>query len=84
MPVRALQLLTLRLAELHDGCSREGIQDRKPGRIHGTVIRVHTQSVDWHGYVHHATSDEPQYEWRSDPTGYIALHKGSALQRERD
>jgi hypothetical protein len=27
--------------------------------------------------------DEPQYESRSDRTGHIALHKGSALRRER-
>ena len=53
------------------------------GRIHGTILKVHTQNLDWHGYVHHATLDEPQYELRSDRTGHIALHKGSALRKER-
>ena len=54
------------------------------GVIHGTVTRIHTQKVDWHGYVHHATIEEPQYELRSDQTGHVALHKGSALRREQN
>jgi len=49
------------------------------GRVSGTIIAVHTLDVAWKGYVHHATSDDPQYEIRSDKTDHIALHKGSAL-----
>jgi hypothetical protein len=49
------------------------------GRVGGTIIAVHTQDVAWKGYVHHATSDDPQYEIKSDKTDHIALHKGSAL-----
>jgi hypothetical protein len=50
------------------------------GHVSGTVIAVHTQDVDWKGYVHHATRVEPQYEIKSDKTDHVALHKGSALK----
>jgi hypothetical protein len=54
------------------------------GHVSGTIIAVHTEDVNWKGYVHHATLTEPQYEIRSDKTTHIALHKGSALTlRER-
>ena len=49
------------------------------GRVSGTIIGVHTTDVDWKGYIHHATRDDPQYEIRSDKTDHIALHKPSAL-----
>jgi hypothetical protein len=51
------------------------------GRVSGRIMRVHTQNVDWKGYVHHATPDSPQYEIKSDKTDHVALHKGSALRR---
>jgi len=50
------------------------------GHVSGTVIAVHTQDVDWKGYVHHATRLEPQYEIKSDKTDHVALHKGTALK----
>ena len=53
------------------------------GRVSGRIIRVHTKDVDWKGYVHHATRDDPQYEIKSDKTDHIALHKGTALKRVR-
>jgi hypothetical protein len=49
------------------------------GRVSGTIIAVHTTDVDWKGYIHHATSDDPQYEIKSSKTDHIALHKTSAL-----
>ncbi|TAN09136.1 MAG: DUF2945 domain-containing protein [Burkholderiaceae bacterium] len=49
------------------------------GQVSGHIIRVHTSAVDWHGYTHHATEKEPQYEIRSDKTSHVALHKGKAL-----
>jgi Hypervirulence associated proteins TUDOR domain len=49
------------------------------GHVSGTIIAVHTRDVAWKGYIHHATSDDPQYEIRSDKTDHIALHKGAAL-----
>ena len=51
------------------------------GYVSGTVIEVHTKDVDYKGYTHHASRDEPQYEIQSDKTDHIALHKGSALRR---
>jgi hypothetical protein len=53
------------------------------GRVSGRIIRVHTKDVDWKGYIHHATRDDPQYEIKSDKTDHIALHKGTALKRLR-
>lgn len=51
------------------------------GRVDGTIIKVHTLNVDYKGYIHHASAEEPQYEIQSDKTDHIALHKGSALRR---
>jgi len=51
------------------------------GRVSGHIIRVHTRDVDYKGYTHHASSEEPQYEIRSDRTEHIAMHRGSALTK---
>jgi hypothetical protein len=51
------------------------------GRVRGTIIRIHKRAVKRKGYVHHATSAEPQYEIQSDKTDHVALHKGSALRK---
>ena len=53
------------------------------GHVSGTIIKVHTRNVDYKGYTHHASPDEPQYEIKSDKTDHIAMHKGSALKRVR-
>ena len=50
------------------------------GRVRGRIVRVHTRDVNYKGYVHHASPDEPQYEIKSDKTAHIALHKGRALR----
>jgi len=50
------------------------------GWVSGTIVAVHTRDVDWKGYVHHASADDPQYEIRSDTTDHAA-HKGRALRR---
>ena len=50
------------------------------GRVRGTIIKVHTKDVNYKGYTHHATADDPQYEIKSDKTDHIALHKGRALR----
>jgi Hypervirulence associated proteins TUDOR domain len=49
------------------------------GRVGGTIVRIHTKDVDYKGYIHHASRDEPQYEIKSDKTDHVALHKGTAL-----
>jgi hypothetical protein len=53
------------------------------GRVSGRIVRVHTRDVNYKGYVHHASTDDPQYEIKSDKTDHIALHKGRALRRLR-
>ena len=53
------------------------------GHVSGTIIRVHTKDVDYKGHTHHASGDEPQYEIKSSKTDHIAMHKGSALQKQR-
>jgi len=53
------------------------------GRVSGRVVKVHAKGVDWKGYVHHASKDDPQYEIKSDKTDHVALHKGTALRLMR-
>jgi Hypervirulence associated proteins TUDOR domain len=50
------------------------------GRVRGRIVRVHTKDVNYKGYIHHASEDEPQYEIKSDKTDHVALHKGRALR----
>jgi hypothetical protein len=49
------------------------------GRVSGKIIGVHVKNVNWKGYVHHASREEPQYEIKSDRTDHIAIHKGGSL-----
>ncbi len=51
------------------------------GRVSGRIVKVHTSDLDYKGYTHHASRDEPQYEIKSDRTDHVALHKASALRR---
>ena len=53
------------------------------GHVTGTIIKVHTTDVEYKGYIHHASKDEPQYEVQSDKTDHIAMHKGAALKRAK-
>ena len=53
------------------------------GRVSGRIVKVHAKDVDWKGYVHHASRDDPQYEIKSDKTDHVALHKGTALRLMR-
>jgi hypothetical protein len=53
------------------------------GRVRGRIIKVHRKDVNYKGYTHHATPDEPQYEIKSDKTDHVAMHKGSALRKLR-
>ena len=52
-------------------------------RVGGTIIKVHHKDVQYKGYTHHASLDDPQYEIKSDKTKHIALHKASALTLKR-
>jgi len=49
--------------------------------VSGKIVKIHERDTDYKGYTHHASSDDPQYEIRSDKTPHIALHKGSALHK---
>ena len=51
------------------------------GRVRGKIVKVHTTDVDYKGYTHHASPDDPQYEIKSDMTDHVAMHKGSALRK---
>jgi hypothetical protein len=51
------------------------------GHVSGKIIKVHTKDVDYKGYTHHASPDDPQYEIKSDKTDHIAMHKGQALKK---
>src|SRR5262250_3377591 len=53
------------------------------GRVSGKIVKVHTTDVNYKGYVHHASKDEPQYEIKSDKTDHVALHKGGVLRLMR-
>jgi len=53
------------------------------GRVSGKIVKVHTKDVNYKGYVHHASKENPQYDIKSDKTDHVALHKASALRRLR-
>jgi len=57
------------------------IWNSEAGRVSGTIIKVHTKNIDYKGYTHHASKEEPQYEIKSEKTDHIAMHKGSALKK---
>ena len=51
------------------------------GHVSGQIVKVHSRNVDYKGYTHHATPDDPQYEIKSSKTEHIAMHKGGALKK---
>ena len=53
------------------------------GHVSGKIVQVHTTDLDYKGYTHHASKDDPQYEIQSDKTDHVAMHKGSALEHKR-
>jgi hypothetical protein len=50
------------------------------GHVSGRIVKVHTKNVNYKGYVHHASKEDPQYEIKSDKTDHIALHKTAAIK----
>lgn len=54
------------------------------GQVSGKIIKVHLKNIDYKGYTHHASREDPQYEINSDRTDHIAMHKGSALKKAND
>ncbi len=53
------------------------------GRVSGRIVRVHTKDLNYKGYIHHTSKDDPQYEIKSDKTDHVALHKGKVLRHLR-
>jgi len=53
------------------------------GNVSGTIKKVHLKDINYKGYTHHATPDDPQYEIKSDKTEHVAMHKSSALRLVR-
>jgi len=51
------------------------------GHVSGKIIKVHMKDADYKGYTHHASTDDPQYEIKSDASDHIAAHKGIALHK---
>ena len=51
------------------------------GRVRGRIVRVYTNNVNYKGYVHHASPEDPQYEIRSDKSEHVVVHKGRTLRR---
>jgi hypothetical protein len=50
------------------------------GRIRGTIRKKITAPTKFKTYVARASKDEPHYLVKSDKTGHLAMHKGSALR----
>jgi len=59
------------------------IWNSEAGRVGGTIVKVHTKDLDYKGYTHHASKNDPQYEIKSNKTDHVALHKGTALRHAR-
>ncbi len=53
------------------------------GWVGGEIVKVHTKNLDFKGYAHHASKDDPQCEIKRDKTDRIALQKGATLRRGR-
>jgi hypothetical protein len=53
------------------------------GRVTGTIVKIHRKDMNYKGYTHHATPEDPQYEIQSDKSDHVALHKTSALTLRR-
>lgn len=51
------------------------------GRVRGTITKVHKRDFEFMGRTRRASSDDPQYEIKSDMTDHLAAHKGSALRK---
>ncbi|MDD3761588.1 MAG: DUF2945 domain-containing protein [Acidithiobacillus sp.] len=50
------------------------------GRVTGRIVAIHEQDFPVHGYIHHASPEDPQYAIQSDKSRHVAYHKGAALR----
>lgn len=51
------------------------------GHVEGRITKVHTSDFDFKGYTRHCSSEDPQYEIKSDKTDHVAVHKSGALSK---
>lgn len=51
------------------------------GRIRGTIQKKITAPMKFKTYIARASKEEPQYLVKSDKTGHLAMHKGTALKK---
>ncbi|MBC7469957.1 MAG: DUF2945 domain-containing protein [Ramlibacter sp.] len=51
------------------------------GHVTGRIIEIHTRDTVYKGHTHRCSTQDPQYEIKSDKTDHIALHKGAVLHR---
>ena len=51
------------------------------GRIRGTIRKKITAPTKIKSYIARASKEEPQYLVKSDKTGHLAVHKGTALRK---
>ena len=51
------------------------------GVVRGRITRIVTSPTKFKRYTVHGSSDEPQYEIKSDKTDHVAMHKGAALKK---
>lgn len=54
------------------------------GHVSGHITKIHTHDTQYKGYTRHCSTDDPQYEIKSDKTDHVAMHKGAALSRLTD
>jgi hypothetical protein len=54
------------------------------GHVSGTIVRIHKKNIEYRGYTHHASPEEPQYEIKSGKTDHIAMHKSRALKKVKE
>lgn len=50
------------------------------GRVRGVIVKKLVSNMRLNGYVHHASSAEPQYVIKSVKTDHVAIHRGEALR----
>lgn len=50
------------------------------GHVSGKIIKVHHSDFQYKGHTHHASSDEPQYEIKSDKTDHITSQRTKAAR----
>jgi hypothetical protein len=48
------------------------------GHVSGRIVKIHTENVNYKGYVHHASKEDPQYEIKSEDGSYRLAQDSSA------